>query len=252
MARRGILSAIALFTTIIGFAFVQLILLLLGACVGAICMLVVRRATRDVPSLARRAFLSTAFALPIVTIFYLEAGILGYGIAESAVGKDSFVDGIYHYPLANGYQLVIMDKIPEMSSIERQAGSEVVGEVRAMQIAGDLLLVTAHKGRDESDWGADKPANRYLTIDTRTSKLTDYPTIDALRSEAAIHQISFKPVPTESVLRRATALAWPGRIFFPLRQWLSLHGKSNDSVRSEGWACQPTNPTLRELRVLNG
>src|SRR5579864_5214323 len=95
----------------IGFAFVQLILLLLGACVGAICMLVVRRATRDVPSLARRAFVGTAFALPMVTIFYLEAGIVGYGVAEYAVGKDSFVDGLYHYPLANGYQLVILDKM---------------------------------------------------------------------------------------------------------------------------------------------
>lgn len=200
----------------IGFAFVQLILLLLGLAVGAICMLVVRGATRDVPSLTRRAFLGTAFVLPIVTIFYLEAGILGYGIAEYSAGKDSFVDGLYHYPLANGYQLVILDKMPEMSSIERRPGVEVVGEVRAVQIGGDLLFVTAHEGRDKSDWGADKPANRYLTIDTRTFKRTDYPTIDALRSEAAIHHISLNLVPTESVLRTATALAWPGRIFFLL------------------------------------
>jgi len=197
----------------IGFAFVQLVLLLLGACVGAVSALVVRRATRDVPSLPSRACV-TAFVLPLITVFYLEAGILGYGIAEYALGKDSFVDGLYHYPLANGYQLAILDKMPEMSSIERRPGSEVVGEVRAVQIAGDLLFVTAHEGRDKTDWGADKPANRYLTIDTRTFKLTDYPTFDALRSEAAIRKISLQLVPTENVLRRATALAWAGWIFF--------------------------------------
>jgi hypothetical protein len=197
----------------IGFAFVQLVLLVLGAGAGAVCMLVVRRATRDVPSIARRASL-IALALPLVTIFYVETGILCYGIAEYAVGKDSFVDGIYHCPLVNGYQLVVMDKMPEMASIEQRSGTEVVGEVRAVQVAGDLLFVATHEGRDKTDWGADKPANRYFTIDTRTFKLTNYPTLDALRSDAAIHQISLLLVPTESVLGRAVAFAWPGRIFF--------------------------------------
>jgi len=197
----------------IGFAFVQLVLLLLGACVGSICMLVVRRAMRDVPNVARRAS-KTALALPLVTIFYVETGILGYGIAEYAVGKDSFVDDVYHCPLANGYQLVIMGKMPEMASIERRSGTEVVGEVRAVQVAGDLLFVEAHEGRDKTDWGADKPANSYFTIDTRTFKLTNYPSLDALRSDAAIHRISLQLVPTESILGKAVAFAWPGRIFF--------------------------------------
>jgi hypothetical protein len=86
-----------------------------------------------------------------------------------------------------------------------------------------MLLVMAHEGRDKTDWGADKPANRYLTVETKTFKLTDYPTFDALQSEAAIRRISLRLVPTESVLRRVTALAWPGWIFFLFlfaRQWL--------------------------------
>ena len=72
----------------VAFAFVQLVLLLLGSCIGAICMLVVRRATRDVPSITRRESL-VAFALPLVTIFYVETGILCYGIAEYALGTAS-------------------------------------------------------------------------------------------------------------------------------------------------------------------
>ena len=103
-----------------GFALVQLVLLFLGACVGATCMLVVRHATRDITGFARRASL-IAFALPLITIFYVEAGILCCGITKYAVGKDTFVDGIYHCPLANGYQLVVIDKMPITSYLYSDA-----------------------------------------------------------------------------------------------------------------------------------
>jgi hypothetical protein len=52
---------------------------------------------------------------PVAVLFYLEGAWLAYGIVEDAIGRDTYVEGIYHYPLALGYQLVIMDKIPEQA-----------------------------------------------------------------------------------------------------------------------------------------
>jgi hypothetical protein len=135
------------------------------------------------------------------------------------LGKDSFLDGIYHYPLVNGYELVILDKMPEMSSVERSRGEShatAVDQVRAVQVAGNTLLVTAHQGLDTSDWGRDKPANTYIAIDTKTSKVTKYPTLDALRSEAASRGISLHLIATEDALNQAASLGWAGRIFLPM------------------------------------
>jgi len=120
----------------IGFVFVQILLVAAAAVVGAICWLVVRRATYQV-TIGRSWALLIAFLFPLLVVFYLEAGLFAYGIAEYALGKDSFLNGIYHYPLVNGYQLVIFDKMPEMAYIEQSAGSDTngVSEVRAVQVA---------------------------------------------------------------------------------------------------------------------
>jgi len=198
----------------IGFPFVQIVLALGTALVGAICALLVRRATR-LSSNSKRASL-IAFAFPILVGFYVEAGFFAYGIGEIALGKDSFLDGVYHYQLVNGYQLVILDKMPEMSSVEQYRGDShtmAVDQVRAVQVAGNALLVTAHQGRDASDWGRDKPANTYIAIDTKTSKITDYPTLDALRSDAASRGISLQLIATEDALNQAASLGWAGRMF---------------------------------------
>jgi hypothetical protein len=91
-----------------------------------------------------------------------------------------------------------------------------VGEVRAMQVAGYMLLVAAHTGRDASDWGRDKPANTYVAIDTKASKTTNDPTLEALRLDAASRGISLNLIPTEEALGRAASPGWAGRIFLVL------------------------------------
>jgi len=201
----------------IGFVFVQILLVAAAAVVGAICWLVVRRATYQV-TIGRSWALLIAFLFPLLVVFYLEAGLFAYGIAEYALGKDSFLNGIYHYPLVNGYQLVIFDKMPEMAYIEQSAGSDTngVSEVRAVQVAGNLLLVAAHRGRDAFDWGRDKPANAYVAIDTKASTTTDYPTLEALRLDAASRGISLHLTPTDEALSRAASPGWAGRIFLVL------------------------------------
>src|SRR5258708_5038944 len=135
----------------IGFIVVQTVICVLFAVVGAACGMTVFRLTRGVRG-CRRATLA-ALAFPLVAVFYLEAGLFSYGLAEYALGMDSFLDGIYHYPLANGYQLVILDKMPYMADIEQRShpGSDGIGEVRSVQVSGNMLFVTAHQGQDKMD-----------------------------------------------------------------------------------------------------
>ena len=68
----------------IGFVFVQILLVAAAAVVGAICWLVVRRATYRV-TIGRSWALLIAFLFPLLVVFYLEAGLFAYGIAEYAL-----------------------------------------------------------------------------------------------------------------------------------------------------------------------
>jgi hypothetical protein len=67
----------------IGFIFVQIILALGAAVVGAICALIVRGSTRHLIGSKRASLI--AFAFPLLVVFYVEAGFLAYGIGEIAL-----------------------------------------------------------------------------------------------------------------------------------------------------------------------
>ena len=71
---------------IIGFAFVQILLIGGAAVVGAICVLVARRATHRVSSGRSRASF-VAFLFPFLVVFYLEGGFVAYGIAQYVLRK---------------------------------------------------------------------------------------------------------------------------------------------------------------------
>ncbi len=200
-----------------GLIYLQILLSLGAAAAGAICALVVWLATLGVLHGRRRA-LSTAFLFPFLVIFYLEAGAFAYGIAEYALGRDSFVDGIYHYPLTNGYQLVIFDKFPEAASIGQSSHPQAQGvdAVRSVQVVGNLILVTAFNGPAITDLGHGEAANRYLTLDTRSGSVTDHPTLEALRLEAAKEGAFLDLMTTDEVLSKAKSPGWRGLIFATL------------------------------------
>ena len=105
---------------LIGFAFAQIAMFVVGAFAGGLLAGVVWLTTRRA-AYGRRKILTLAFLFPVLALSYLEAAWLSYGIVEYAMGRDSFVDGVYHYPLAGEYRLVIFDKMPEQAYIVTRA-----------------------------------------------------------------------------------------------------------------------------------
>jgi hypothetical protein len=131
---------------LIGFAFAQIAMLAVGAFAGGILAGVVWLATRGATH-GRKKIVTLAFLLPVLALFYLEAAWLSYGIVEFAMGRDSFVDGVYHYPLAGGYILEFLDKMPEQASIYNRdrPGANSFFEIREFQVTGNLIIGTSHK-----------------------------------------------------------------------------------------------------------
>ena len=72
---------------LIGLSILQVVLLAVGATVGAICFAVAAMFTRTAaPSLSKRAVLLASFLFPMVSLFYLEAGLFIPTILQSARG----------------------------------------------------------------------------------------------------------------------------------------------------------------------
>ena len=202
---------------LIGLAFLQLILLFCAVMAGTVCALIVYAYTRGM-SRGRIVTLLVAFTFPVLVLFYLEAGLLGYGFAERAVGEDNFLDGNYHIPLPNGYRLVIFDKMPQLAYIEQASHPNRIGfgQVHALQIVGNTLLIEAYQGQSATDLGIDKEANHYLIIDTNTSEVTEYPTLEALRTYAAQKSVSLRLTPVEKLLEQSKSPGWRGLLFLVL------------------------------------
>jgi hypothetical protein len=202
---------------ILGLMFLQVVLLLAAAVCGMVLTFIVYGYTRGTPR-GRGVALLVACTFPLLVLFYLEAGILGYGFAERAAGDDNFLDGNYHVTLPNGYQLVIFDKMPQLAYIERTSdpNRRSVPQVHALQIAGSILLVATYQGAAETDIGVDEPANHYLLIDTNTYRYADYSTLEALRSSAVRESVSLHLTPVENIVAERKALGWRERLFLIL------------------------------------
>ena len=188
---------------IIGFINVQFLLAVAALVIGLLCAAVVWAATRGVGR-QRKAAISAALIFPIVATFYLEAGLIGYSFVRYALGKDAFINGIYHYPLVNGYRVVIFDKMPEMADIDHlkgDAGPVDLSQVRGVQVSGPLIIAEAYKGNSASDWNG--PANQFVVIDSATGAQREYPSQEVLRSEMQRRGISLNFDSTEELLMRA-------------------------------------------------
>ncbi len=187
---------------LVGLMFLQLALLFFAAIAGAACTLIVCGHSRGMSRGRRGVTIFVAAAFPLLVLLYLEAGILVYGFAERIVGEDNFLDGYYHVSLPNGRQLVIFDKVPQLAYIEKTSNPNRGGvfQVHALQTAGNVLLLAAYQGAGESDLGIDKPANRFLLVDTNTSAVREYPTLEALKLSAASENISLNLTRVEEIL----------------------------------------------------
>jgi hypothetical protein len=101
-----------------------------------------------------------------------------------------------HFRQVSGF-----DKFPEKAYIEQRSRSPVqaINKVQAVQVSGDELLVEAYKVHEPTGPSVDQP-DRFLIVDTKTSKMTELPSLEALRSNAASLRVSLRLMSTEEAL----------------------------------------------------
>jgi hypothetical protein len=201
---------------IIGFAIAQFILMSVGLIAGTIWWILAR--WRKGKSASYSAAGIGIIFIPVVALFYLEGCYIGYGLIEDAMGRDSYVEGIYHYPLVNGYRLVIMDKMPEQADIEcdGRLRANGVSEVREFQVSGSIILVTSHRDVSGSDWGADKMADQFQIIDTSAGSIRSFGSLAELNSGAVQLGITPHMQTVQDALSKASAKSQPGWLFIPI------------------------------------
>lgn len=199
---------------LIGFAFAQIVILGVGVVAGCVLAGIVWFAGRRIASVRNKAVIF-ALLFPVVALFYLEGAWLSYGIVEYAAGKDSFVDGIYHYHLAGDYRLVIMDKMPEQAYVESSGrpGVDAISEVRDFQVNGDMIVLTAHKDETGTDWGPDKKADQFFIIDAANGSIRRSDSISDLQAAAASIGLTLHLTSVQDVLAASVAKARPGWLY---------------------------------------
>jgi hypothetical protein len=197
----------------IGFIVVEGVVLFVACTMGAVLLGLVALYTRGVPG-GRGKALIVAFLLPVFVVVYLESAYFLYGLNEDISGKDSFLEGIYHYPLVDGYRLEIMDKMPEQAGIDRVGGPGLsVTEVREFEVIQKTILVTAHNDPSGDDWGPDKAADKFLMIDTKNSSVATFGSRGEFEAAAASQGIPLHLTTVDSALSAAVHNARPGWLF---------------------------------------
>jgi len=87
---------------LIGLGFIQIFLFIIGSALGVVFAVAVSLSTRGISRGRRRAQV-IAFVFPSIALFYLEAGFFSHALVREVLGEDNFLNGLYHYPLGNGY-----------------------------------------------------------------------------------------------------------------------------------------------------
>jgi hypothetical protein len=160
---------------IIGFVVFQIVIIIVGLVASGILAGMMWRPTRTFSG-GRKSATMVALFFPTTVLFYLEGAWLAYGFVEDAMGRDTYVEGIYHYSLAHDYQLVVMAKMPELAYIENvnRPSLKAISEVRGFQIAGNLIIVTSHKDESGIDWGEEKKADQFSSLTLRAELFVDF------------------------------------------------------------------------------
>jgi hypothetical protein len=224
---------------IIGFVFIQVIIAAVGLLAGGIFAWMMRLATRS-SSHGRKRALVIGFLFPVCAFFYVEAAWLAYGIVENVMGRDSYVEGIYHYRLVGDYQLVIMDKMPEQAYIENAKRPNImaISEVRDFQVGGNLVIVTSHKDVSGSDWGPDKKADQFFIIDSSNGAIRRFESMSDLTVASAQLGLVLNLDSVQDALSRSVARAQPDWPFWmiiliPIAVFLVWYGKRIRFFRTE-------------------
>jgi hypothetical protein len=172
-----------------------------------------------------------AFLFPVVAIFYLEAGLVIHDLARYAAGQDSILNGVYHYPLANGYSLGFSSEPgPQGGWMEAPRGSSLpVGRIHGLQVAGDFMFldaerlpqqgtvptVTVIQGEMRQPAIADR-GRVFIELDTKTHNRADYSSLEELRRAAANRNIDVQLIPLQDFYYEAVSAASPGPLFWGL------------------------------------
>ncbi|HEY3624733.1 MAG TPA: hypothetical protein VGL00_00560 [Terracidiphilus sp.] len=211
---------------IIGFVIFQIVITVLGLVVGGIFAGVMWWATRSFSS-GRKSATTVALFFPVAVLFYLEGTWLAYGLFEDAMGRDTYVEGIYHYSLAHDYQLVIMDKMPEQAYVEnvKRLSLKGISEVRGFQVAGNLIIVTSHRDESGTDWGPEKKADQYSIIDGSSGAIREFGSESDLRTAAfqlglVLHLESVKDALSMAVSRAQPNWSFWCIVLFPIAAFL--------------------------------
>jgi hypothetical protein len=228
----------------IGPLFVLVLIVAVGAIVGALSFLLVNLATRNVGK-GRQLARWTAFLFPPIAILYLATVDLGRDLVRYSRGQDSPFGTYHHYPLVNGYELKIFSDDGSEGSV---TGWKVFEKAEAVQVAGSLILIhqgaaepshvpysngsfiyhgpdvnpTVELGR-EGEALADifkrsldeTPPKQYVIVDTITSKVT-HVNFEDLKAAATGQGVELHLLDTELALRSAVSAAAPGRGFLAM------------------------------------
>lgn len=217
---------------VIGLLFIQFAICAIAGIFGTLSYAIVAWITRTV-SQGRGRALRIALVFPIVAILYLEGGLLARNLVQYQLGRDTFLSGVYHYPLINGYEMVTFDEDPSGGHIEGSRTHESIS-ADAVQVVGSLIFVdqgpvpsapttrgevadihsdVTVEVRADSDRGTH--SSRYLVIDTRSSEI-DHVSLEDLQRLSAKEGVSVKMVSAEEAFSIAASAASPGAIFLGL------------------------------------
>jgi hypothetical protein len=166
---------------------------------------------------------------PLIAVFYLESGAVIHDLARLAAGKDSILDGVYHYPLGNGYNLTFFDEAgPKGGWIDDpRGGSLPVDRIYGLQVAAEFLYIEAERepqqgtvptvtiahGEAPQPAGADRK-HLHVELNTENHDRADYSSLAGLEGAAKNRSLQLQLIPLEDFYDKAVSAARPGWLFW--------------------------------------
>jgi hypothetical protein len=150
-------------------------------------------------------------------------------VVRYAAGKDSILNGLYHYSLGNGYSLkFFVETGPEGGWIDDPRGGLLpVGRIHGLQVAGDFMFMEADRHPKQgtvpnvtvTHGEVHQPASTerlhlYVELNTKTHERSDYPSLDDLKRDAARRNLQLQLAPLDDFYDEAVSAAAPGWLFF--------------------------------------
>jgi hypothetical protein len=165
-----------------------------GAVVAAVASVIlrtgVRLVTRRADPVARGRAIRIAAFYPFVCLGWAAAVFLVQSIVNQTVfHRDPGVGDVWHCPLPNGYVMEMIDE-PDYGSLYKagdvgQEQRSAVNGVRLLQLSQDYMLGGTRKRSFEPEAWNDYAVDSYFLVDTRTSRITTYSSLEELGAAAS-------------------------------------------------------------------